>query len=110
MRPTSRVASTTLCNFHVPENRRIKLEDVADVLSECGRLKPFPPRHIRHFAESHLDRMAGPIILRLPDGPMQVCHLVHDVEQRSTRLLVIERRVQPVRPGPALLSKRINEK
>src|SRR6516165_4405661 len=58
LNPTNRressVASTTLCNLHVPKNRRIKLEDVANVLSECGRLKPFPPRHVCHFAESHL--------------------------------------------------------
>src|SRR5215475_8843711 len=54
MRPTSRVAWTRLRNLHVPENRRVKLEDVTDVLSECGRLKPFTPRYVRHFAESHL--------------------------------------------------------
>src|SRR6516162_5372167 len=54
MRPTSSIASTTLYNLHVPENWRIKLEDVTHVLSECGRLKPFPARHVCHFAESHL--------------------------------------------------------
>ena len=41
---------------------------------------------------------------------MQVRHLVHHVEQRLTRLFVVERRVQPVRPEPALLSERIDEK
>jgi hypothetical protein len=41
---------------------------------------------------------------------MQVRHLVHHVEQRLTRLLVVERRVQPIRPEPALLSERIDEK
>ena len=53
------VAWTTLCNLHVPENRRVKLEDVTDVLSERGRLKPFPPRHVRHFAESYLLDFVG---------------------------------------------------
>ena len=48
--------------------------------------------------------------MRLPNGPMQVRHLVRHVEQRLTRLLVVERRVQPVRPEPALLSERIDEK
>src|SRR5262249_8029259 len=32
----------------VQESRPVKLEDVTDVLSECGRLKPFPPRARRH--------------------------------------------------------------
>ena len=53
--------------------------------------------------------MAGPVILRLSDGPSEICHLVHHVEQRLARLLVVERRVQPVRPEPALRPERIDE-
>jgi hypothetical protein len=48
-----------LCNLHVPEKRRRKLADVADVLSERGRLNPFSPRHVRHFAESQLLNFVG---------------------------------------------------
>ena len=71
----SRVAWTTLRNLHVPENRRVKLEDVTDVLSKGGRLKPFPPRHVRHFAESHLLDFVGP---KLPSRLIGRSHPVGD--------------------------------
>ena len=53
-------------------------------------------------------RIAGPIIVRLPDGPSEICHLVHHVEQCLAYLLVVERRMKEVRPEPALHPKRIN--
>jgi hypothetical protein len=69
------VAWTTLRNLRVPENRRVKLEDVTDVLSEGGRLKPFSPRHVRHFAESHLLDFVGP---KLPSRLIGRSHPVGD--------------------------------
>jgi hypothetical protein len=49
-----------LCDLHVPENRCSELEDVPDVPAEGRRLDPFSPRHVRHFAESHLLDFVGP--------------------------------------------------
>src|SRR5262249_1881760 len=48
-----------LCDFRVPKNRCSKLEDVTDVLTEGGRLDPFSPRHVRHFAQSDLLNLVG---------------------------------------------------
>jgi hypothetical protein len=78
----SMVAWTTLCNLHVPEKRRVKLEDVTDVLSERGRLKPFPPRHVRHFAESYLLDFVGQ---NLSSGLIGRSHPVGDkfLQQRN---------------------------
>src|SRR6266496_6840649 len=47
---------------HVPEDRRSKLEDIPDVLSEGRRLDPFSPRHVRHFAESYLLDLVGELL------------------------------------------------
>ena len=54
-------------------------------------------------------RIARPIIVTLPDGPMKICQLVHHVEQCLTRLLVVEWRMEKVRPEPALRAEGIED-
>src|SRR5215813_13722138 len=43
-------------------------------------------------------RRANPIIFRLSDSPSKICFLVHHVEKCLARLLVVERRMEEVRP------------
>ena len=54
--------------------------------------------------------MAGPVVLRLSDGQMQIRDLVHHVEQGLARLLVVERRMDVVRSKPALRPEGIEAK
>src|SRR5262245_23761906 len=54
-------------------------------------------------------RRARPVILRLSKNPMKICHLIHHVEQRLTRLFVVEWGVKEVRSKPALYSERIEK-
>ena len=64
-------------------------------------------RRVRAAAGKY--RIASSVILRLADRPSEICHLVHHVEQRLARLLVVERRVEEVRPEPALHPEGIEE-
>src|SRR4051794_40400254 len=57
-------------------------------------------RHIRTATGKY--RVASPVILRLSEGPMKIRHLVHHVDQCRPSLLVVERRMEAVRPEPAL--------
>jgi hypothetical protein len=47
-------------------------------------------RHVGSAAGE--DRITGPVIPRLSDAQVKIGHLVHHVEQRLTRLPIIERR------------------
>src|SRR5262249_47348906 len=58
----SSFAWNTLCNPHVPENRRSELEDSSDVLSEGRRLNPFSPRAVGTFAEGNFLDLAGELL------------------------------------------------
>src|SRR5262245_17952061 len=55
-------------------------------------------------------RIASSVILRLSDGPSQICDLVHHVEQCLARLLVVERRMEAVRLKPALRPEGVDER
>jgi len=66
------------------------------------------PRRIRAAAGKY--RIARPVILRLSDGQSEICLLVHHVEQRLTRLLIVERGMEEVRPEPSLCPEGISEK
>src|SRR5829696_4593648 len=57
-------------------------------------------RRVRTSAGKY--RVAGPVVLGLSEGPMKIRHLIHHVEQRLPRLFVVERRMEEVRPEPAL--------
>src|SRR5271169_2065891 len=52
-------SESTLRDPDVPKKRRSELEDTLDVFSERGRLDPFSPRHVRHFAQSDLLDLVG---------------------------------------------------
>ena len=77
------------CDFHVPENRRSEPEDIADVLSACGRLNPFSPRHIRAFVERDLLDFVGEL---LPFG------LICRAHPFGHKLLEL-RDIRPAEPG-----------
>src|SRR5262249_60077815 len=53
-------------------------------------------------ATARVDGMTGPVILWLADRPVKIRDLIHHVEQRLARLLVIEWRGQEVGTGRAL--------
>src|SRR5262249_22945810 len=65
------------------------------------------PRHVRAAAGKY--RIAGPIILRLANGPGKIGFLVHHMEQCLARLLVVERRMEEIWPEPALCPQRIED-
>src|SRR5436190_8338063 len=52
-----------LGDLHVPENRRAELENIPDVFPDGGRLEPFSPRHVGHFAESDPLDLVGEVLL-----------------------------------------------
>src|SRR5829696_4162949 len=86
---TSSDTCALLRDFHVPENRRSEPEDIADVLSACGRLNPFSPRHIRAFAERDLLDLVGEL---LPFG------LICRAHPFGHKLLEL-RDIRPAEPG-----------
>ena len=65
------------------------------------------PGRVRAAAGKY--RVARPVILRLSDSQGEICYLIHHVQQCLTRLPVVERRVEVVRPEPALRAEGIDE-
>src|SRR4051794_36810345 len=53
---------SALRELHIPKNRRAKLENSSDVLSEGRRLNPFSPGHVGHFAEGDFLDPAGELL------------------------------------------------
>src|SRR5262249_4577547 len=60
-------------------------------------------------AATGIDGVAGSVVLGLADGQVKIGHLVHHVEQRLARLLVVERRMQVIRAQPALDSQGLDD-
>src|SRR5262249_10613594 len=58
----SRLATSFLCDPHIPENRRGELESALHILSECRRLEPFSPRNIGDFAQGNLLNFLGDLL------------------------------------------------
>src|SRR5215207_1589504 len=63
-------------------------------------------RRIRTSAGKY--RVARPVIFRLSEGPMKIRHLVHHVDQRLPRLIIVARRMKAVRPEPTLCTTGIS--
>src|SRR2546426_4822826 len=84
---------------------------VAALLQELPRTLEVRPRRtglaLVGLVAAHEVRRARPVELGLTDGSLQPQLLVHEVEQGLARLLVVERRVQVIRPQPALDPRRI---
>ena len=52
--------------------------------------------------------MASAIVLWLPDGPMEIGHLIHHMQQCLSSLFVFEWRVEAVRSEPTLCPVRVD--
>src|SRR5437867_11788385 len=89
---------------HLGAIRRVEDDErpavVAAVLQELARALEVRPRRaglaLVGLIAAHEVRRARPVELGLADGSLQPQLLVHEVEQRLARLLVVERRVQVI--------------